>query len=390
MDVFEGMDRVLDDQGPATFENLIERYATPLRSKKMVETRKRRIAAVARLLREARRMGGNRGRDMIIEAFSTSDFPLAFGWYTDLATLNAYAETPAVWDAFLKRSVLPDYRAAARDRIQGLDTPMNGVAELENYQTDAKLTGARDTSLQVKKYGRTFNLSFEASVNDVLKQLGDIPQRFARAARRTEQYQVASAYVANGTLYTSGQGNKGTGQLTPTQVRTALGFMMSQLDANGNPIEIGMVTLVVSPQLEITADALLGATNLIFDLNPSAGTQKWRYETKNFLMPRLNRVTDYYMPIIDASHGATSWYLFADPSVLQAGEVGFLQGHETPELFMRSPDAIRLSDGTGGGLANPLDGSFANDALAYKIRHNVGVTTYEPKATYWSDGTGAA
>jgi hypothetical protein len=63
-------------------------------------------------------------------------------------------------------------------------------------------------------------------------------------------------------------------------------------------------------------------------------------------------------------------------------EVGFLRGHDTPELFMKSPNSIRV----GGGVVGAEDGSFETDGVDYKVRHVVGGTLMEPKAAYASKG----
>jgi hypothetical protein len=355
--------------------------------------RQRRIAEAARLFQTARRHP--LGDRILMEAFSTSDYPLTFGWFTDRQMLARYETTPAAWQAFLKRSTLPDFRAAARDRMQGLDTPMPLLAMGEPYKNDARLSGSRDTSLQVKKFGRAFPLQWESQVNDVLEQLADLPSAFARAARNTEQYQACAAYAANATIYGNHTvngvvfSNKGTGVLSIANLKTAITSMRRLRDDNGNPIYLGAkLTLVVPPDLEMEAKQILGAQNFIFDTNPTAGTQKQRMQTENYIAPMCSLAVDYWLPILDPTNGATSWYLFADPGSLPAGEVVFLRGQETPALFMRSPNAVRISENSAlGGDADPMSGSFENDEVAYKVRHCVGAGLYEWRATYWSNGT---
>jgi hypothetical protein len=361
------------------------------RNKRAVEAA---IVKVIRIIEAAQR--SRTGALIIREAFSTSDFPLAFSWYTDRLMLAAYLEYPATWMRFLKRSTVPDFRAAARDRMQGLNGAMGKVAETEDYQHNQNLSGSRDTSLQVFKYGQTFPISFESSVNDVLGQLADIPRSLAESARRTEQKVACAAYAANalytthtvnGVSYANAATGGGSG-LTITNLTTALDFMKSLVDDNGEPIAVGTkLLLVVPPKLETTALRILGAQNFILDTNPAAGTAKTRTESPNYIAALVDLVVDPYLPICDPTNGQTAWYLFTPPAQFQAGEVAFLAGQETPGLFMKQPDSIRVSDsGAVGGAANPLDGSFANDTLSYKVRHIVGASLYEWRATYRGQG----
>lgn len=383
----------LDLEAPASndFETLLNeaqgwRQVAQVRTRRAARVIQQRVLEVAEFIDHCRTRPD--GHYRLMEAFSTSDFALAFAWFTDYLMLGMYEQSPVVWDQFLRRTVLADFRAAARDRLQGLDTPMKEVPPGTDYKNDASLSGSRDTSLKLAKYGRKVPILWEALINDVLGELKDVPGRLARAARHTEQYTVCAAYAANSTIYTVGNGNKGTKKLSLQALQDALSAMMSQKDAGGNPIVIGMARLVVPPQLEIFADALLHANNLVYDTNPAAGTAKQRFETGNFLAPRLQLVTDYWLPILDPTNGTTGWYLFADPAVLAAGEVGFLKGHEQPELFMRKPDAVRVSASGGlSGDASPMDGDFDTDSVDYKVRHVVGASIREPKATYHSDGT---
>jgi hypothetical protein len=101
---------------------------------------------------------------------------------------------------------------------------------------------------------------------------------------------------------------------------------------------------------------------------------------------KVKLVINPWLPLISTTNGNTSWYLFADPNVGRpAIEVGFLIGHETPELFMKSPNATRV----GGGLIDPTEGDFDTDAVEWKERHVFGGTLMDPKSGVASNGTGA-
>ncbi len=87
---------------------------------------------------------------------------------------------------------------------------------------------------------------------------------------------------------------------------------------------------------------------------------------------------------MNTTAGKTTWYLFSDPNVArQFIEMGFLRSHEAPELFRKLPNAQRL----GGGV-DPMDGSFENDSVGYKLRHVFGGTTMDVKGAVVSRGDG--
>ena len=86
------------------------------------------------------------------------------------------------------------------------------------------------------------------------------------------------------------------------------------------------------------------------------------------------------------ANGSTSWFLFANPdNGRPAIEMGFLSGHEEPEIFMKAPNSMRVD---GGGV-DVMNGDFDNDAIEYKLRHVFGGTREDPKMTVASNGSGS-
>jgi hypothetical protein len=102
---------------------------------------------------------------------------------------------------------------------------------------------------------------------------------------------------------------------------------------------------------------------------------------------RVRLSVDPYIPIVaSSSNGSTSWFLFANPNNGRpALEIGFLRGHESPEIFIKAPNAQRV----GGGNVNPMDGDFDTDSIQYKVRHVLGGVTQDNKMSVASNGSGS-
>jgi hypothetical protein len=62
--------------------------------------------------------------------------------------------------------------------------------------------------------------------------------------------------------------------------------------------------------------------------------------------------------------------------------MGFLAGHETPDLRVKADTGLRV----GGGSVPAEEGSFDTDDIQYRIRHVTGGTTLDPIAAYASVG----
>lgn len=318
------------------------------------------------------------------EAMSTSDFPLLFADIIDREMLGRYAEWPTVWAKIAKRGLVRDFRTVSRFKLDGAEAVLPKVGQGNEYKEAAVTEGVYQYS--VAKYGRRIPFLWEALINDDLDALRDIPDRLAKAARMTEERFATEVYVdstgPDATFYTGTRLATGGGSaLSLAALQTAMGVLWGQVDADGNPIMTGQLRLVVPPQLAVLAKNILNATELRNSPGATTGDQ---ITTTNWVNGEVaEAVVNPWLPIVNTTNGTTAWYLFADPGVGRpAMEVGFLRGHDTPELFMKSPNSIRI----GGGVVGAEDGSFETDGVDYKVRHVVGGTLMEPKASYAAAG----
>jgi hypothetical protein len=173
--------------------------------------------------------------------------------------------------------------------------------------------------------------------------------------------------------------------LSVAGLQDGMTVLAKQLDSDSEPIMVDAVTLVVGPALIVTALNILNSTELRPKTSGGA-TSAQELIAQNWMKNKIRLAVNYYIPRVATTNGDTTWFLFADPAVGRpALELGFLKGHETPELFMKTPNAQRV----GGGAVNPMDGDFDSDAIEYKIRHVLGGVRLEPKSAVSSNGSGS-
>lgn len=325
------------------------------------------------------------------EAMSTDDFPLLFGTVLDRQLLGSYTEAPYSWSRYAKRATVRDFRTVQRNFMNGLEGVLSTVNESGEY-TEASLAEGQYT-YSVKKYGRRVPLTWETMINDDLDAFRDIPDRLGKSARRTEEKFVTELYVdttgPKAATFTAISGNPA---LSITALQSAMSVLLTQVDADGEPITVGSMTLVVPPQLQVTAGNILNATSLAIGTvgqgADAAPTEEQRLVTANWIRGQgiIDSVTNFYIPIVATTNGDTSWFLMAQPSVGRpAMEIGFLRGYETPQLFRKSSNAISM----GGGPTDPMDGDFDTDHMHYKVRHVLGGAIMETKSIVASNGTGS-
>jgi hypothetical protein len=386
------------------------RAEADVRSRRQVPSAQHEAQVAEAVLLLANVMHGRLPISRLQEALTTSDFPLLFGDILDRQVLAAYREWPSVWTAIARRAVVSDFRnVKVFPPAWGADSRLDEVREQAEYP-EAKINEQAAIQYAVKKYGRRIGFSWEAITNDDLQQLTDIPQRFGRAARRTESRAVIDLYVdASGphaSLYTSGNKNiinatNAGGAFTAVNpplsiagLQQAYAVLANMKDENGEPMFLDAVTLVVPPALEVTAQNILNATSIEATTlgaggappNPATAGEQ-RLVIQNWMRNRLTLVVDPYIPMVASSaNGNTSWFLFANPNTgREALRIAFLRGHEEPEIWIKSPNAQRV----GGGMVDPMDGDFDTDTVQYRVRHVVGATRIDPKGTVASNGSGA-
>jgi hypothetical protein len=107
-------------------------------------------------------------------------------------------------------------------------------------------------------------------------------------------------------------------------------MFMDQTDADEQPINVSAKYLLVPTALKMTAREILNSVMLI----AVGATDKRRIPTYNALADEeLEVVTSPYLSNGNyAGHSAKAWYLFADPTIIDTFEIGYLKGRRTPTV----------------------------------------------------------
>lgn len=346
------------------------------------------VAECAELMHDV--FTGRRPLYLLKEAMTTSDFPLLFGDLLHRQMLGNYMPYPVSYPAYFRIHDLNDFRNLNMYTLDGGQAVMKTPLKQRAPYPEIAFTEGR-YQLQVAKYGRRYGISWEMVINDDLNAFQQRPAMMASGARRSEEYlattMMADAAGPSATFYTTANHNIVTGNpaLTIAGLQTAFQVLAAQTDAEGEPIMIDGVVLVVPPALEITAQNILNAIQI--RIAESGGTANQLMYVNNWMKSKVTLAVNPYIPIITTTGtiGNTSWYLFADPNNMTqrpAMNFGFLRGYRQPQLFVKDPDARQL----GGGDVNVLDGDFDTDGIDYKLRHVFGASTGDPKMTVASKG----
>jgi hypothetical protein len=335
------------------------------------------------------------------EALSTSDFPILFGDILDRQTLARYREWPINLGGLVQERRTGSMIRSTKlfPQQYGADAKLDPVDELTEYPGTTVTEQSPILIAPPIKYGRRFGLSWEAMQDDAVDQIRDIPQAFATAARRTEEDAVLSMFLGtsgpNATLFNNTNKNvvnttngavTNNPALSLPGLQDAFTVLSKMVDEQGYPILIEMVDLIVPPALEVIANNILNSATV--ELTTDGGDTNRRIIAKNWMQGRVRLTINPYIPQrATVANGNTSWFLFARPDAAPNGRAAMyinrLRGNEEPAIFVKEPNARRV-----GGGANPLDGSFENDSIEWKVRHILSSGLLDPKYAVASNGSG--
>lgn len=394
MDMLELIESMQAEQ--ASVKRLFGNEGSGVRTSRKGRRYQEKLAEAAKLVADVYR--GRRGMHYLREAMTTSDFPFLFGDILDRQVLASYREAPATWQNYVKRGRVRDFRTVKRFGVYGSDQVLSAVLGQKGEYQYEEINEDTPYSYAVAKYGRKLRFSWETMINDDLDALKDGPERLGRAARRTEEKFATQLFVdANGphaSFYTTGNKNRvhtengvavANPPLSVAALQMALEVLSKQVDQNGEPIVIDTVELVYGPALEVTVQNILNAITI--EATETGGTSARKLIIQNWMKTTFRPNRNAYIPIVaNTANGNTSWFLFANPdNGRPALEMGFLIGHEEPEIFMKTPNQTPV----GGGSEDAMNGDFESDAIEYKARHVLGGTRMDPKMTVASNGSGA-
>lgn len=379
--------------GQRSLEDILKESGTRLSRRNENAAYVARVTEAAEFVADV--IAGKRPSYLLQEALSTSDFPLLMGDVLDRQLLGNYASYQPTWMNYCKRGRVRDFRTVRRIQLDGLTGrfyPSYLKPEMTSVQEDNSLTEAGYT-YNVEVYEKAAALNWRMLVNDDLDAFSDIPRRLALGARYTEEYFATTLFVTStgphGSMYSTGSyGNiiLNNPALSIAGLQTAMQVLGAMTDSSGEPIVVDTVELVVPPALEITALNILNAISITVDVNAVLGTAQQNLTAQNWMRNKVRLSVNPYIPIVASSSNTnTSWFLFANPDRNRpAIEIGFLTGYETPGLYQKAPNTLRI----GGGVDAAL-GDFDTGEIRYKGMHIIGGCRLDPKATVASNGSGS-
>lgn len=348
-----------------------------------------RFAQMTDIVLEAMYGNTRRAVGRFREAITTAELGTYFGDVIDRVVLARYQQWIPEFRRYVKTGTFSDLTRNNRQvQFGGGDEILGRVGQGGPYPVRG--VTPREFAWGGYKYGADFRIFWETMLADDLNGLRDLPDVLASAARATEAKFATELFVdANGphaSLFTVGNGNKGTAALSITSLQAGITAMAEMRDpVSGNPLMNRARYLVVPPSLEITAREIVESATVTYAATAGAAVP---LATANIVSKLgLEVLVNPWIPLI-ATVNPDSWFLFAEPNAgplgpgLAAVEFDTLRGMDRPLLLQE-----RASHQLPGGGADPRGELNAVDTGSYRVIHCMGGSRLFPQAAYGSDGS---
>jgi hypothetical protein len=174
-------------------------------------------------------------------------------------------------------------------------------------------------SVNADTYGVVTNISRTDLINDDLNALSAVNSKIGRGAALSMNDVIWSEFANGNASFYSGASAGAGNALSLDSLKEATTAFRKLTDPDGNPLGIAPSQLIVPPDLELAAAELMSSSLLITGKNETR-------TNVNVLSGRYGVTVSQYLS------SASTWWLAANPADLNALDVVFLNGQQSPTI----------------------------------------------------------
>ena len=292
--------------------------------------------------RELPLMAG-KGTEFIEAAFSTLSLPGILSNVANKILLDGYNYVESAWRQVCRIGSLNDFKPHYRYRLTDdmKFKPVGPDGQLKHGQL-----GEQAYTVQADTSGIMFSLTRKMIVDDDMSAFGQIPRSLGMGAAEAIAEAVWTLLLSNpNSFFGTGNNNYISGADTALSVdglTAGYNLFLNQTKPNGRPLGIEPRILLVPNALRVDAERHMASRQLIASI-ATTGSKSTLVPQDNPMAGKFQVVSSAYLGNATFSgYSAKAWYLFADPNVLPAIEVGFLNGMEQPTVERADADFSTL------------------------------------------------
>jgi phage head maturation protease len=262
-----------------------------------------------------RMSSGNVGQ-VLKAAFATHSITDILSNVANKFLLQGFNAVESTWgDLSAVRSV-SDFKSVSMFRLNGdfkFSKIGNGGTLKVAEASDEKRSVNADT------YGVVTNISRTDLINDDLNALSAVNSKIGRGAALSMNDVIWSEFANGNASFYSGASAGAGNALSLDSLKEATTAFRKLTDPDGNPLGIAPSQLIVPPDLELAAAELMSSSLLITGKNETR-------TNVNVLSGRYGVTVSQYLS------SASTWWLAANPADLNALDVVFLNGQQSPTI----------------------------------------------------------
>lgn len=342
-------------------------------------SRDEKVFESAQLFARGRTGASPLAQAVLVEAFSTSDFPVLLGDAFEKQALKAYKDTPLEFESILTDTTTESFRRKKLVDLWGADA-FERVNEGEEYK--GSIFHETEISHGTGKYGKSYGLTWELRLDRRFSDLADFPKAIGNGARKTQNNVVADLLTNDTGWNPDFFGTVGTEKLTPESLDAAIKALAQRVNHRDELVDTSSLVLVHGPALKTEVARILTAAKVVTKV--TSGNKVTETEIDN---PYRSIVTPLESRTIGARLGANrvdGWALVQGkssdlPSIIRTK----LAGHPDVDIRVKRDQGQSI----GGGEVSVEDGSFNDDTIWYRGRSVVGVDAGFTTGVYASNGT---
>lgn len=321
------------------------------------------------------------------EAMMSADFTYAIQEFVQRQMVPGYQEVQFAFEPLVRPDTAPNYLAVTRyQRRAGLDD-LEYLGQEKGEPRPGSFVDATKRQYQVYQFGKQFDFSMQALVNDDLGYFNETAQLMGRAARRTLEKYVSRMYTnatsiarltGLGVLYSQ------NGRLTTARISECRMAFNQRTDARGERITAALRYLVHHSGLVDTVQQIIRSQQ-VAELATNA----------------VNVITGTFTPIEDPHMAGTApnlpWWGFTDHRSAGIAPLVLVrrQGMPGPLILRKKSDIESVTSLLGAGAdVPPILGDFATGNVVIKVVDEWGTyidgtegNLFDFRGAYYSSGT---
>ena len=342
-------------------------------------THDERVFEAAKLFKAGRTGANPFAQARLLEAFSTSDFPVLLGDAFTKKALQAQKDTVREFEDILVDATVDDFNRHKLVDLWGGDE-FETVKQAEEY----KAGSLNETELDhgAEKHGKKYGLTWELRRSRQFSALANFPVLLGNGSVKGQNSRVAALLTTDAGAWAPGFfGTVDNKPFTPDNLQAAIRTLALRKNHRDELVDTSDLYLVHGPALNAEVMRVLNAYELEMQVAEGSKTTKTRMQNpfKNIVKPLESKTIGNRL----GNASATGWALVQGkssdlPSIIRT----LLAGEETLDIRVKRDQGERV----GGGAVSIEDGSFGDDTIWFRGRDVYGIDKGFTPGVYASAG----